>query len=226
MAIIVALIYLNGGLLAEGFPSLCVSYRTESLNRYMRFLSIEDNTPLMSTEKFVATMVKQGYIDKVKDTASGEPRHDFHLGPRGKIEVGRQGTMDLVKEVFSDDMDKDLEKRVKRCMAELKAANGENVIEEPEEATQGNTKKRVRRAVDEEDEEERPTRGTQNRRHVSEREEAVPARRRRPRPDPEEEEEAEEDEEAPRSRRSHGLGNGSSRSNSRPQKRRGRVVSR
>ena len=179
----------------------------------------------MSTEKFVATMVKQGYIDKVKDTASGEPRHDFHLGPRGKIEIGRQGTMDLVKEVFGDDMDKDLEKRVRRCMAELKAANGENVIEEPEEATQGNTRKRVRRAVDDE-EEERPTRGTQNRRHVSEREEDVPVRRRRPRPDPQEDEEAEEEEEAPRSRRSHGLGNGSSRSNSKPQRRGGRVVSR
>jgi melanoma-associated antigen len=53
----------------------------------------------MSTEKFLTTMAKQGYIDKVKDMISGEPRYDYHLGPRGKIEVGKKGTMDFVKKV-------------------------------------------------------------------------------------------------------------------------------
>lgn len=53
----------------------------------------------MSTEKLLATMVKQGYIDKVKDMVTGEPRYDYHLGPRGKIEVGKEGSMVLVKEV-------------------------------------------------------------------------------------------------------------------------------
>ena len=55
----------------------------------------------MSTEKLLATMAKQGYIDKVKDMVTGEPRWDYYLGPRGKIEVGKQGAMDLVKEVRS-----------------------------------------------------------------------------------------------------------------------------
>jgi melanoma-associated antigen len=54
----------------------------------------------MSTEKLLQTMIKQGYIDKVQDTASGEPRHDFHLGPRGKVEVGKQGTLDFIKKVL------------------------------------------------------------------------------------------------------------------------------
>jgi len=54
----------------------------------------------MSTDKLLATLVKQGYIDKVKDMVTGEPRFDYYLGPRGKVEVGKQGAMDLVKEVI------------------------------------------------------------------------------------------------------------------------------
>jgi melanoma-associated antigen len=55
----------------------------------------------MTTEKLLTTMVKQGYIEKVKDMSSGEQRFDYHLGPRGKIEVGKKGTLDFLKEVFS-----------------------------------------------------------------------------------------------------------------------------
>lgn len=65
----------------------------------MRYLSIEDNNPLMPNDKLLATMIKQGYIEKVKDMVSGEPRHDYHLGPRGKIEVGKKGTLEMVKKV-------------------------------------------------------------------------------------------------------------------------------
>lgn len=72
---------------------------TETLTRHLRNLAIEDNTPLMPTDKLLKEMVKQGYIDKVKDMSSGEARYDYHLGPRGKVEVGEQGTMDFVKNV-------------------------------------------------------------------------------------------------------------------------------
>ena len=54
----------------------------------------------MTTDKLLTTMAKQGYIDKVKDMVTGEPRFDYHLGPRGKVEVGKKGTRDLVKKVF------------------------------------------------------------------------------------------------------------------------------
>ena len=54
----------------------------------------------MTTDKLLTTMAKQGYIDKVKDMITGEPRFDYHLGPRGKVEVGKKGTLDLVKKVF------------------------------------------------------------------------------------------------------------------------------
>jgi melanoma-associated antigen len=53
----------------------------------------------MKTEKVLATMIKQGYIEKVRDANEGDPRSDYYLGPRGKIEVGKRGTMDIVKKV-------------------------------------------------------------------------------------------------------------------------------
>ena len=164
----------------------------------------------MTTEKALAAMVKQGYIDKVKDTSTGESLHDYHLGPRGKIEIGKQGTLDFVKEIFGDDMDQDLEKRIKRSMAELRLSMGEQPQEEDTKPTAQINRKRTRRG-EEEVEEDLPVRSGRNQRRV-EREESAPARRRRRRVDEDEDEEQEED--APRSRRSGGA-NTSSRRGSR-----------
>ena len=100
LTVIVALIHLNNGVLPEG-DSRRDWINLETLTRYLRYLSIEDTTPLMTTDKLLNLMAKQGYIDKVKDTVSGEPRHDYHLGPRGKLEIGKNGTLDFVKNVRS-----------------------------------------------------------------------------------------------------------------------------
>jgi melanoma-associated antigen len=54
----------------------------------------------MTKEELLRTMMKQGYIVKVKDMITGEPRYDYHLGPRGKVEVGKQGTIDFIAKVF------------------------------------------------------------------------------------------------------------------------------
>jgi len=67
--------------------------------RYLRHLNIEDETPLMPTDKLLKQMEKQGYIIRERDHVSDEARHDFFLGPRGKVEVGKEGAMDLVKNV-------------------------------------------------------------------------------------------------------------------------------
>lgn len=96
---IVSLIYLNAGVLQEGITHLDTRLTSESLGRYLRYLSIEEVTPLMTTEKLLTLMAKQGYIEKVKDMATGEPRFDYHLGPRGKIEVGQKGTMEFISRV-------------------------------------------------------------------------------------------------------------------------------
>jgi len=55
----------------------------------------------MTTEQLLNKMVRQGYINKVKDMVTGEARYDYHLGPRGKMEVGKRGTTDLIKHVLS-----------------------------------------------------------------------------------------------------------------------------
>ena len=73
----------------------------ESLNRIARQLKIDENTPLMTMDQLLNKMVRQGYIDKVKDMVTGEARYDYHLGPRGKLEVGKRGTTDLIKHVLS-----------------------------------------------------------------------------------------------------------------------------
>ena len=99
VTMIVSLIYLNAGVLQEGRYRLGSLLNLESLSRYLRYLSIEENTPLMTTEKLLGLMVKQGYIEKVKDMVTGEPRFDYHLGPRGKIEVGKKGTLEFISRV-------------------------------------------------------------------------------------------------------------------------------
>jgi len=96
---IVSLIYLNSGVLQEGSLTLNSQLSLESLSRYLRYLSIEEVTPLMPTEQLLTRMAKQGYIEKVRDLVTGEPRHDYHLGPRGKIEVGKKGTMEFISRV-------------------------------------------------------------------------------------------------------------------------------
>jgi melanoma-associated antigen len=53
----------------------------------------------MTKDDLLKTMIKQGYIVKVRDMVTGEPRYDYHLGPRGKVEVGKQGTLEFIRKV-------------------------------------------------------------------------------------------------------------------------------
>lgn len=76
----------------------------ESLRRYLRILSIEEETPLMSTDKLLKQMVKQGYIKREQDHVVEEQRFDYYLGPRGKVEVGKDGAKKLVRKVFTDSL--------------------------------------------------------------------------------------------------------------------------
>lgn len=99
VAMIVSLIYANNGILPQGTSLRSMWLIGESLNRYLRHLSIEDDTPLMSTEKLLKQMEKQGYIVKERDLVTEEIRHDFYLGARGKVEVGKEGAKELVKKV-------------------------------------------------------------------------------------------------------------------------------
>lgn len=51
-------------------------------------------------EKVLTRMVKEGYLEKRRDTSSGEDLVEYVIGPRGKVEVGVRGVAGLVKSVY------------------------------------------------------------------------------------------------------------------------------
>ena len=103
VTVICSLIYLNGRSLSE-----------TKLDRYLRRLNIEVTTPLDKTEKLLATMCSQGYLNRVKDNTGGESSWEYHLGPRAKMEIGKSGVVNLVDEVYGVQAPADLVERVGR----------------------------------------------------------------------------------------------------------------
>lgn len=98
---ICTLIYLNGRSLSE-----------TKLDRYLRRMNIEVNTPIDKTEKLLATMCKQGYLNRVKDNTGGETCWEYHLGPRAKLEIGKSGVVSLVEEVYGIQAPENVAERV------------------------------------------------------------------------------------------------------------------
>lgn len=86
---ILSLIYLNNNCLPE-----------QKLERYLRRVNAETYTPLGSLDKLLQRMVKEGYLEKRRDTSSGEEVIEWTPGPRGKVEVGVRGVAGLVKSVY------------------------------------------------------------------------------------------------------------------------------
>ncbi|OCK84236.1 MAGE-domain-containing protein [Lepidopterella palustris CBS 459.81] len=102
---IVTLISLAGGTLPEA-----------KLDRYLKRTNADQSTPVDKTDKLLARMIKEGYIVKVKDNASGEEMVDYMVGPRGKVEVGDNGVTGLVTSVYGEEGPDDLEKRIERSL--------------------------------------------------------------------------------------------------------------
>ena len=120
-SMVVSLILLSGGTLPEG-----------KLDRFMKRMNAGDTTPVDTTDKVLARMAKDGYIVKVKDTQGGDEVVDYIVGPRGKIEVGKEGVANFVRTVYGDDVE-DLEGRLKRSLGlgdevDASAGNGEAAI--------------------------------------------------------------------------------------------------
>ncbi|ETN46889.1 uncharacterized protein HMPREF1541_01078 [Cyphellophora europaea CBS 101466] len=86
---VVALVYLNDGEVAE-----------QKLERYLRRVNAEMQTPFGTLEKVKARMVREGYLERKKEQAGGEEVVSFTVGPRGKMEVGRKGVEGLVRSVY------------------------------------------------------------------------------------------------------------------------------
>ena len=133
---VIALITISGGIIPEG-----------KLDRALRRMNADQTTPVGTKDKTLANMVKDGYIVKVKDTANGgEETVDYIVGPRGKVEVGRDGVAQLIRTMFgvSEDVD-EVEKRIERTLQVAGAHNdGAPTVEAAPDASQANGRKRGR----------------------------------------------------------------------------------
>lgn len=83
------------------------------LERALRRMNLDRNTLLGTKDKTLAMMVKDGYIQKIKE----DEDVSYVVGVRGKVEVGRDGVASLIRAMWgeSEDLD-DLEKRVQRTL--------------------------------------------------------------------------------------------------------------
>jgi DNA-binding PadR family transcriptional regulator len=133
---VIALITIHGGLIPEG-----------KLDRALRRMNADQTTPMGTKDKTLANMIKDGYIVKVKDTQNGgEETIDYIVGPRGKMEVGRDGVAQLIRKIFGDSEDGDeLDKKIERTL-QVAGANDDAApsVEAANVASQANGRKRGR----------------------------------------------------------------------------------
>lgn len=114
-SMVIALITISGGKMPEG-----------KLDRALRRMNADQTTPVGSKDKTLAAMVKDGYLVRVKETAAGQDETvEYIVGPRGKVEVGREGVAQLVRTMYGDSEDhEELEKRIQRMMDVADANSG------------------------------------------------------------------------------------------------------
>ncbi|KAH9859714.1 hypothetical protein IAQ61_011495 [Plenodomus lingam] len=112
---VIALITISGGIMPEG-----------KLDRALRRMNADQSTPIGNKDKTLAAMVKDGYIVKVKEAAPGQDETiDYIVGPRGKVEVGREGVACLIRVMYGASEDaEELEKRIQRTLDVAEAYNG------------------------------------------------------------------------------------------------------
>jgi len=135
---VIALITIAGGQLPEA-----------KLDRALRRMNAEQTTPVDTKDKTVSLMIKDGYIVRVKESVQGDETVDYVVGPRGKVEVGREGFADLVRTIYGNDEDAELETKIKRTLDVAGATSG------PDPAREVSTAGRKRgRGQEEEDDEE------------------------------------------------------------------------
>jgi hypothetical protein len=143
---VMALIIIAGGRLPEN-----------KLDRSLRRMNANQSTPVDTTDKTIALMIKDGYIVRVKETVNGDDTIDYIVGPRGKVEMGREGFAELVRRIYGDDEDEEeLEKKIKRTLDVAGATSGVTPAGEAPtpHAAAGRKRGRPRRGVDEDEDDD------------------------------------------------------------------------
>jgi DNA-binding PadR family transcriptional regulator len=140
---IIALITISGGMIAEG-----------KLDRAFRRMNADNTTPMGTKDKTLSLMVKDGYIVRVKESSNGDETIDYIVGPRGKVEVGREGFSNFVRMIYGQDaVGEEFEKSIERTLSVAEAFNSSGAPLEPAAgASQAARRKRGRPRRDEDDE--------------------------------------------------------------------------
>jgi melanoma-associated antigen len=88
------------------------------LERYLKRANADQWTPILSTEKLLQKLSKEGYLEKRRDTSGGEEIIEWVVGPRGKIEVGETGVQGFVRAVYekSGQDDEELGRKLERSL--------------------------------------------------------------------------------------------------------------
>jgi melanoma-associated antigen len=131
------------------------SLQEAKLMRFLKRMNADQNTPLDTTERVLARMVKDGYIVKVKDNSGGDERVDYVVGPRGKLEVTERAVENIVKTVYTvgPEVD-DLQRRLDRSLGLADAGEGsavQNHVQQQEAPQEPRRRGRPRRTRDDDD---------------------------------------------------------------------------
>lgn len=121
---VVTCIWLNGGELSE-----------QKLKRYLVRLNADRNVSNEKTDITLKKMERQGYVIKKVDRPGGQDGDQtitWHVGPRAKEEIGLDGVMGMVNEVYGGSTP-DLEKKLRASLGIKERAYG------PEDEERGET---------------------------------------------------------------------------------------
>ncbi|KOS17612.1 hypothetical protein ESCO_003287 [Escovopsis weberi] len=107
---VVSLIMLNGGELSD-----------QKLQRYLLRLNADRNLASEKTDLVLKRMEKQGYVVKqTEGLAAGQDGGDqattWHVGRRAKEEIGLDGVVGLVREVYGHPENEDFDKKLKSSL--------------------------------------------------------------------------------------------------------------
>lgn len=142
---IVSLIAMSPG---DGLPDA-------KLNHYLARLNLDKNTPVGSLNDTLARMRKEGYVTRVVDSnPDGDESTDWHVGPRGKVEISSKCIRGFVIEIYGDRAPDDLDKKLQRSLGlDIKHSKSRNeeAAEEAANIDPGPSTQRGRRRRDNSD---------------------------------------------------------------------------
>lgn len=86
------------------------------LMSYLKRLNADENMPMDKTAIVMKKMINQGYLIRSVEKSDADETVTWHVGPRGKIEIGNKGVQGFVEEVYGNRAPEDLEQRIHKSL--------------------------------------------------------------------------------------------------------------